>query len=593
MKQRYATLALLAAALPGSVTYAADLPTCSTEKVNGNCVVNIDRTHPIVMPTFSMHPGSHIVVNVLKPYPFETLTLDPQTAQALQGSDQGAAFVTGAVPNLKGLVVSASFTGAEVADSLDNMHALNSTPGPEEAVDAELSYIKAELHALVADSLPHVTGRIEDFDDEATQVYGQLKEIESPVPRPVNASDPLLGPTRGPDVPDGTFDPWKDYGNWRLQLLCELNGGEKECKICVAPHAPPFKGLFEDAAKLVSQLPTLATTAKPGDPPSLPDPSIALLDLTDIVSRLAKAKKDIQNLSPGPDKNAFELRYNAIFAHEQRLLNALTTYSSGVSKIVADLQTYFGNITLASGDSTYPPLGLIVDPISDDSRSASAKFLGRQITYTLFAQNQIATPLMSIPTATQRTALVTITALYADPRFEVASGAFFSSLPNRTFANYTNVTETTAGTPAPVNIKITKTTSRPEVLPFVAANYRLLPEFTIDKRRAAVYASLAVALNPYDTLPEFAGGVSFSWRSFVLSPLYHLGHATHLTQGEYVGEIWCEYYSSPPPSGTLPPQCSSAPPAPTTKTYWTNAIAFGISIRIPTTFGSGSTTPSH
>ena len=32
--------------------HTSDLPTCSTEKVNNDCVVNIDRRYPITMPTF-------------------------------------------------------------------------------------------------------------------------------------------------------------------------------------------------------------------------------------------------------------------------------------------------------------------------------------------------------------------------------------------------------------------------------------------------------------------------------------------------------------------------------------------------------------
>ena len=71
-------------------------------------------------------------------------------------------------------------------------------------------------------------------------------------------------------------------------------------------------------------------------------------------------------------------------------------------------------------------------------------------------------------------------------------------------------------------------------------------------RRGAVYLTAGVALNPYDTQVEYAGGLSFSWRYLMISPLYHLGHATHLIDGETVGQTWCDYggtataTSSPP-----------------------------------------------
>jgi hypothetical protein len=127
----------------------------------------------------------------------------------------------------------------------------------------------------------------------------------------------------------------------------------------------------------------------------------------------------------------------------------------------------------------------------------------------------------------------------------------------------------------------------PLVIPFAAANYRISPEYNwLGGRRNAFYATLGVGLNPYNTQVEYVGGFSFSWRYLMFSPLYHLGHGTHPTQGEQVGQIWCVYGAA---AGSNPPPCAGGPPpSPSTKNYWTGAFALGISVRIPTTFSSSN-----
>ncbi|MGD0469249.1 MAG: hypothetical protein ABSA54_12805 [Terriglobales bacterium] len=52
---------------------------CSTEKVNSDCTITIDRTYPITPPTIQVHPGHMVVVVVKNPQVFESISLDPQT----------------------------------------------------------------------------------------------------------------------------------------------------------------------------------------------------------------------------------------------------------------------------------------------------------------------------------------------------------------------------------------------------------------------------------------------------------------------------------------------------------------------------------
>jgi hypothetical protein len=132
------------------------------------------------------------------------------------------------------------------------------------------------------------------------------------------------------------------------------------------------------------------------------------------------------------------------------------------------------------------------------------------------------------------------------------------------------------------NVVIAQTIVRPTIVPFVGANWRLGHDFLWpDSRRGAAYLTAAIGLNPYNTTAEFAFGPTISWRSLMFSGLFHLGHDVRLTQGEYVGEIWCDQTAA---SGSIA-KCSGSPPSPSTQRYWTGAFAFGIGIRVPSVFG--------
>src|ERR1700674_4575793 len=111
MERRLASASICLAFSFSSFSYAqvkepaggGEAPICSTEKVNGDCTLNIDRSYPIALPTLQMQPGKRITVNVINPLPFETLTLDPLSAQMIPGTDQAAGFINAVAPDLKGL----------------------------------------------------------------------------------------------------------------------------------------------------------------------------------------------------------------------------------------------------------------------------------------------------------------------------------------------------------------------------------------------------------------------------------------------------------------------------------------------------------
>jgi hypothetical protein len=553
-----------------------------------------------------MKPGNHITVEVCYPFRFETLSLDPGSAQALQGSDQGAALVPSAVTNAKGLS-----TATDVVFKLNSykMSARVFDAVPKNSDTKEIEDGLSALGTLLDDKSTAARLQIKSFIDQTKVIYAQLQEVESQMPRPVKSADDKI--ERGSGVKDWTPNPWDDdcYAKWRGVLIYELHGnrdvydafekdvlaGKKNEEACPGdalqePGVPV--DILATAAGLIAGLPTQGKPSEDGSMLPVNPSENPVFDNSAFDGQAKTLQDKINKLEDKAAKKTLQSSLDKLIRSEKGILDLLVGVSANFSKVNTDLQTFFVNIAVATGDDVPSPflLGRIADPRSHDPSLAAYKMLGRQITYTINAVNQIATPVLSVATSQQKQAVASITALYADPRFEVSSGAFVSTLPNRSFANYTDVTmKGTPPEPAPLDIKISESISRPELLPFVAANWRIGREYNFmpDKRRSAFYGTVAVALNPYNTLPEFAGGVSFSWRAFLFSPLYHLGHGVHLTQGETVGQIWCTYVTNPSTGSSA---CSpiTTPPAPSTKTYWTGAFAFGISVRVPTTFSSAS-----
>ncbi len=552
--------------------FARDPKPCSTEKVNHqDCTVIIDRRYPITMPTFQMSPGKQIIVKVLNPLPFETLTLDETSANAFPGTNQGAALVTAALPDLKGLTLSTRLI-PPLAPLV-----------PQRGTDPMIPTVQQDLADLQT-RLDNAQVPVDTFIGHATIIYGQLNQIISPIPRPRSQPGESVPP---PVVFAGTPVPWDHYTNWRIWMLCEIIGGI-ECPIAV-----PFRNAVVELAQLQGRL--------PATPPATP-PANPLFDESKFKSSVDKTIADIGKLWP-QNQAAYADLLNQILQKKDRLMAVILSLPTVLTNVQKDFQTYSENIILATGlippvepgGKPQPPpnplsLGLIYDPKEVASRSspiAYAGFLGRQVVFSVNAVNEIAASLVSVTTNSSKTAITTITVLYANPIFEMSAGALFSTLPNRSLTNQTVVMPPPGSSLVAGDIYISQTVTHPEVIPFVAGNWRVGDDFTWSKshRRGAVYATAWLGINPYNALPEFGAGPSISWRAFMFSLLYHRGHDIHLTQGETVGQVWCNTGSM---AGDTPPPCSPAPPAPSTTTYWTNALGFGISIRVPTTFASGT-----
>lgn len=420
---------------------------------------------------------------------------------------------------------------------------------------------------------------------DQTQINQKLFEL-NPHPDEVNCFTPS--------------DPWHSYNTWQQCMLRDLliQGTQgitlwsffpSKCQAQNVPSGP-----------WTAPTPTCnpaTDTVEPSQGPHI-DSSFdsKFKTLTADLDTLHKASGDTE------DYKKLERTSQVIEARHDRVANFLSGVMGAVPATLTKISTDMQNFYIALLNAPDKPAGIIslgvlygpsaVDPSNEKVR----KYLGVPIgvapavTYNVNVQNLITNTLLSAPAPTQRTLVAAIPLTFANPRFETSSGVFLSWLNNRTFANTTDVSVTTTGTtqtPTQTDVKITETTTnRPLLIPYFAAHYRISPEWLWPGgRRGAFYVTGALGINPYLTDLEYAAGFGISWRYLMLSPVYHLGRSTHLTQGEQVGQIWCSYGSTAT-AMTIPPACAGAPPAPSTKDYLTGAFALGIGIRIPTIFVS-------
>jgi hypothetical protein len=558
MKRSRLLLALVA--LFAIYRSAVSAEECSTEKVNRDCTVTIDRFYPVALPTIQMRKGQLVHVVIRNPFPFETLTLDLQSAQALAGTDQTAGFVTGALPQLKGSLVQTTYFQQYV-----EKFGVKTADGGE-----ELESIKKYREAYASFSK-----ELNSFVDDVSAVYSQINEVISPI-------SPLALKEKTQRLPGATVKgnvplPWKadKYQEWKDYLTCEMTG--ETCDLFESsdtrkyPEAemPQIRNLLARAALLNNK--TVATCPDPKPPDPAKQPLVCYMNA--VKKEISALPQEEQSVKFGDYLKTLD-RDSAVFAADNTSIIAL----------IKDLSIYYANIKTSQNMALVDPisLGTIPDPLDQKvgQNVNLPKFLGRQVVFSLNAVNEVGTFAASVPGSSAKKSILTITVLYADPIFEASGGVFFSTLPNRSFANVTMIS---GDPPVLGDVVITQTISRPTIVPFAGANWRLLPTFAWpDRRRGAVYITGAVGLNANNAMIEFGAGPSISWRAVMFSTLYHWGHDVRLTQNEYVGQIWCNVTAA---HGNIP-KCSGSPPAPTTEKYWTGAFGFGVSVRIPSVFSA-------
>jgi hypothetical protein len=507
-----------------------------------------------------MRPGSSLKVKVTNWLPLERLSLDPQSGQAIAGTDQVAGFLNAVLPNLKGLLFQQQLSPAFVP------------PPPSPSTQDQINSLMSELNSDF--------GYAKAFTARATIVYDRLNEALGPIPAQVlpNGNRPSASSV----TPNNFPRPWanSDFDQWRTAMLCDIvgnyiNGGQnpgvKPCALSANLEANPCDGsppLLLCGSYLIANL--------------------APCDLSKADNKLIACRvRTFEDNLDESEKNAFAGQLVKLDVN----LGLLSTAATAVSNINKDLAVYATNIENASAITPGDPIGAIPDPRIVGTGGSFPKFLGRQVVFSVNVVNEVAVPSTSVVTAAQKKSIVSITVVFADPKFEVSTGAIISTLPNRSFGNQTVVTQGSNGSsPTLGNVVVTQSKSSPTLVLFAGGNYRVGPDFLwADKRRGAFYLTGTVGLNVNNSNAEFGVGPSVSWRSVMFSVLYDWGHDVRLTQGEFVGMIWCNQ-SAASPDGKIA-KCSGNPPSPSTEKYWRGALAFGISVRIPTLFnGGGSTT---
>jgi len=261
----------------------------------------------------------------------------------------------------------------------------------------------------------------------------------------------------------------------------------------------------------------------------------------------------------------------------QKLADAVANDLMGYSQRIDDLQDFNNgaqdceNIIAVTAKESGDKIQCVFITSNPDDDRVYRNMVTRTITYSLNVLNMISNSQEAAPDPTKKKLLASIAVNFADYpsrpstlRWEASVGAFFSTLPVRSFS----VAPVFTSGAISDNI-IAQNVLHPTVVPFAAANYRISNDLGWTRWKSAIYLTGAVGVNPNTVSADFASGLSISWRSLMLSPLWHYGHDVRLTQGLYVGESLGVGFK-----GSL-----------ATQTYWKSSFAVGISIRVPALVG--------
>lgn len=478
------------------------LPECSLAKTNTGCKLIIDRHNPVAAPAIQMYSNQTLVVIVRNPNPFERYFLDYQTGQAALTPDVASSIVQGLLPSLQKV--------GEV-HGFDFMIAARTTT--DKCADPKITDTDIPDAVDVLDVVQPVGECIAQIALNAIAIYQELE--------PYAAPDAHL-PTSGLAATK-TFD----------QIAADIVPLIRS-EIAVSSRISAISG--DPGLKATPDLDDRAAAAR------------AVLEMTDL----------------------------------QKLADALATDLIGYSSRIKDLADYhdgyrnqFRDCSYLMEDTSVPPRHCIWIKSNQDDDKIYQNMTTRTITYSLNMLNLVVNPQEAVPDPTKKKTLATVTINFAETapkqpgaahsalRWEASAGAFFSTLPIRSFSVapvFTNGVIT--------DKVISQNVLHPTVVPFAAANYRLTNDLP-GHWKSNFYWTGAIGVNPNTVSADFATGLSYSWRALMVSALAHFGHDTRLTQGLTVGESLGASFN-----GSLP-----------TQTHWTTSFAVGLSVRIPSLTG--------
>jgi len=477
------------------------LPECSLAKTNKRCRLTVDRSKPVAPPTIQMYSGQGVTVVVENPKPFERYFLDYASGQANLKPDVASSIVQGLLPSLQ-----------------------------------KLGQFK--VHGF-------------DLTNKTTDVCANMKDI------------PKLQPGEVDDVR-------------RIAQACVEQLAQRD--IDIYRKLEPF--VAPDSLTPVG-------TAMPAVPCSLQQCIDGFLDSENIFSTKISSILSDTTLKGNTDPATKEPDDIAMgkLAALQKLADAVATDLQGYKQRLSDLPTKQAdlqkwgfedcrNLIVAphKSDDDKNPIQCIAIQSNGDAPGVYFNMVTRTITYSLNILNLVSNSQEAVPDPSKKKLLATITLNFAEGRksgssslrWEASAGAFFSSLPIRSFSAapvFTNGTIT--------DKKVSQNLLYPTVVPFGAANYRLTNDLGWTRWKSNIYWTGTVGINPNTVSADFATGLSLSWRALMVSGLCHFGHDVRLTQGLTVGESLGAGFN-----GSL-----------STETYWTTRFALGLSVRVPSLIG--------
>ena len=284
-------------------------------------------------------------------------------------------------------------------------------------------------------------------------------------------------------------------------------------------------------------------------------------------------------------------QYHDLVGEQQALTSLVSSPSAPITEgLIPALVNYTGTLVppleviaqnllqLNAAQGADGVLGTIVDPSRSKNASVPScnsslsaapnptvyeKILQRGVTCAVNVINLVANSTGTVPTASLKRTVMTISVNYAESRIETSTGVMVSALPSRSFA----ATSIYSGTPPTVtNTVVQERDAYPLIVPYAAVDVRLGNDWLwLGNRRGAFYGTFLIGVNPNTTTADFGVGVSVSWRSLMLSPLVHFAHDVRLTQGFTNGESLGTSFA-----GSLP-----------TQQVWTTTFGVGIGIRLP------------
>lgn len=560
-------------------------PECSLSKTNETCTLVIDRSNPVAPPTVQMYSDQQLTVKIKNPLPFERYFLDFTTGQAALTPDVTSSIVQGLFPSLQKLQfqaeqeklqeVKAPVQGCESKDFTDS-----SWPKPTE-VKAALPQVKIcfgqlaltaittykALEPLVAtDSLTSIASAREPdyyrskYQYLLDQIVGYVHD-ESVVSAKVSAM------SKAPANPKN-LTPAPVYTPEDMVLITELADYQKITD-AISADLLGYKQRIEDLG-LCGYLPG---ADGPNTTCSWSANSKYVVSSQVVYEGVFYISKTTNTGKKAPDQNSEDWQPMAVGSDKP----FRGEYSSQVKDYKPEDQVAYRRqdwiCTSANCNGHAPPdkdsgwiQRLVAPEIVITSRQDTPyiykSMVTRTITYSLDTLNLVSYSQEAVLNPTNKKALATIAINFADRptkgpgipytalRWEASAGVFFSFLPNRTF------TLSSTGT-------VQESKTLPTPVPFAAANYRLTGDFG-GRWKQNFYLTAAVGINPNNTTAEFGAGPSYAWRGFMVNALCHFGHDVR------------------PTTASLTSMSTTALP---TTSHWTEKLAIGISIRVPSLTG--------